>query len=140
MKERWIPTKALNEQIETADLDLLARCPLWASYGQIAKSEIDLLVECPRSREWRAGRLATVSDVRIRGETIRLGQLLKLAGVVGGGGEAKERLARGDVAVNGARETRRGRQLHPGDVVAVDDRELRLMGSHADNDADGVEA
>ncbi|HEX8743625.1 MAG TPA: RNA-binding S4 domain-containing protein [Thermoleophilaceae bacterium] len=66
-------------------------------------------------------------DVPIRGEMIRLGQLLKLAGVVDGGGEAKELLADGGVSVNGAPETRRGRQLHPGDVVRVGDGlELRV--------------
>jgi ribosome-associated protein len=66
-------------------------------------------------------------EVPIRGEMIRLGQLLKLAGVVGGGGEAKELLASGAVSVNGAAETRRGRQLGDGDVVRVGDVELRVV-------------
>lgn len=48
---------------------------------------------------------------------IRLGQLLKLAGLVDSGGEAKAVLAQGKVTVNGAAETRRGAQLRPGDVV-----------------------
>jgi ribosome-associated protein len=65
-------------------------------------------------------------DIVIRGDTIRLGQLLKLAGVVGGGGEAKALLATGGVLVNGDPETRRGRQLHPGDEVRVGDETLRL--------------
>ena len=59
-------------------------------------------------------------DVPIRGETIRLGQLLKLADVASGGGEAKALLAEELVTVNGEIETRRGRQLHPGDVVVVE--------------------
>ena len=57
-------------------------------------------------------------DVEIRGEMIRLGQLLKLAGMADSGGEAKELLADGAVQVNGEVEARRGRQLHDGDVVA----------------------
>ena len=65
-------------------------------------------------------------DIEIRGDTIRLGQLLKLAGVVGGGGEAKALLADGGVLVNGEPETRRGRQLGVGDVVAVEGEELRV--------------
>lgn len=65
-------------------------------------------------------------DVPIRGEMIRLGQLLKLAGVVGGGGEVKEFLVHETVLVNGEPDNRRGRQLHPGDVVAVAGEELRL--------------
>ena len=67
------------------------------------------------------------TDLPIRGEMIRLGQLLKLAGVAGGGGEAKELLAAGEVTVNGEVEERRGRQLRDGDVVRVGDDELRVV-------------
>jgi ribosome-associated protein len=65
-------------------------------------------------------------EVPIRGEMIRLGQLLKLAGVVGGGGDAKAFLAEEPVLVNGEPDNRRGRQLHPGDTVLVAGEELRL--------------
>ena len=65
-------------------------------------------------------------DIQIRDDVIRLGQLLKLAGIVGGGGEAKALLADGQVLVNGEPETRRGRQLVAGDVVAVEGEELRV--------------
>ena len=58
---------------------------------------------------------------------IRLGQLLKLAGVVGGGGEVKDFLAAETVLVNGEPDNRRGRQLHPGDVVAVGDEKLQIV-------------
>jgi ribosome-associated protein len=58
---------------------------------------------------------------------IRLGQLLKLAGIVGSGGEAKALLAEGGVTVNGEPEARRGRQLHPGDVLAAQGEEIRLV-------------
>jgi ribosome-associated protein len=67
-----------------------------------------------------------VRDVAIRGDMIRLGQLLKLAGVVDTGGELKALLAESDVLVNGELEDRRGRQLHRGDVVRVLDEELRV--------------
>jgi ribosome-associated protein len=63
-------------------------------------------------------------QIAIRGETIRLGQLLKLAGIVGSGAEARELLAAGTTLVNGEQETRRGRQLHPGDRVQLDAQEL----------------
>jgi ribosome-associated protein len=65
-------------------------------------------------------------DVPISGETIRLGQLLKLAGVAQSGSEAKALLASESISVNGERETRRGRQLHPGDTVRVDERDFRI--------------
>lgn len=60
-------------------------------------------------------------DVNIRDETIRLGQALKLAGLADSGGEARALIERGVVTVNGVVETRRGRQLHRGDVVIATD-------------------
>ena len=67
-----------------------------------------------------------MTEIKIRGDMIRLGQLLKLAGIVGSGGEIKALLATETVRVNGEPEVRRGRQLARGDVVAVGDRELRV--------------
>ncbi len=58
-------------------------------------------------------------DVEIREDMIRLGQLLKLSGLVDSGAEAKHVLGEGLVQVNGADEARRGRQLHDGDVVCL---------------------
>ena len=58
---------------------------------------------------------------------IRLGQLLKLSGVVDAGGEIKDLLAEAPVLVNGEPEDRRGRQLHPGDVVVAGGEEYRLV-------------
>ena len=65
-------------------------------------------------------------DVPINGDMIRLGQFLKLADLIDTGGEGKVLIASGDVTVNGEVDTRRGRQLHPGDVVAVLGREARV--------------
>ena len=59
-------------------------------------------------------------EVPIRDETIRLGQLLKLAGVVDDGAMAREVIERGLVLVNGEVDTRRGRQVRPGDVVTFE--------------------
>ena len=65
-------------------------------------------------------------DVAIRGEMIRLGQFLKLTGVVDGGGDAKALLARESVTVNGEPESRRGRQLREGDIIEVGDGRWRI--------------
>jgi ribosome-associated protein len=67
-----------------------------------------------------------VREVAIRDESIRLGQLLKLADLVEDGGEAKEVLLRELVQVNGEVETRRGRQLVPGDVVALAGKSVKI--------------
>ncbi|MBE7323580.1 RNA-binding S4 domain-containing protein [Nocardioides sp. Y6] len=73
-------------------------------------------------------------DVGIRDEVIRLGQFLKLASLVEHGGEAKERVAEGQVRVNGEVETRRGRQLRDGDVVELGGQAARVVhGEVTDN-------
>jgi ribosome-associated protein len=65
-------------------------------------------------------------DVPIRDESIRLGQLLKLAGVVDDGAMAREVIERGLVAVNGEVDTRRGRQVRPGDTVTYEGEVLNI--------------
>jgi ribosome-associated protein len=67
-----------------------------------------------------------VRDVPIREETIRLGQALKLSGLAASGGEARAMIEQGGVTVNGEPESRRGRQLRRGDVVAVGDDAVRI--------------
>jgi ribosome-associated protein len=67
-----------------------------------------------------------MDEIQISGDMIRLGQLLKLAGLAGSGAEGKALLATAGVFVNGEPELRRGRQLHPGDVVSACGRELRV--------------
>jgi ribosome-associated protein len=70
-------------------------------------------------------------EIAIRGDTIRLGQLLKLAGVVDSGSDVKALLATEPLLVNGQREARRGRQLRGGDVVRVGEHELRVLAAPA---------
>lgn len=65
-------------------------------------------------------------DVTIREDTIRLGQALKLSGLASSGGEARALIEQGDVTVNGEPETRRGRRLHRGDVVALGAERIRI--------------
>lgn len=55
---------------------------------------------------------------------MKLDQFLKFQGLAGTGGEAKLRIQRGDVLVNGETELRRGRQLQAGDRVLINGQEL----------------
>lgn len=57
--------------------------------------------------------------VQITTEFIKLDALLKFAGAVGTGGEAKEAIQSGDVTVNGEVCTMRGKKIRPGDVVEL---------------------
>jgi ribosome-associated protein len=65
-------------------------------------------------------------EVAVRDDGIRLGQFLKLAGLADTGADARVLLDLGEVEVNGAAESRRGRQLRPGDVVSVGDEQGRV--------------
>ena len=57
-----------------------------------------------------------MNEITIRDEFIKLGQALKLAGMVDSGLDAKTEIADGNVKVNGETETRRGKKLYDGDV------------------------
>lgn len=70
---------------------------------------------------------APIDDVPIGGEVIRLGQFLKFAGLLDSGGDVKEAIIDGFVTVNGEVDRRRGRQLHPGDVVGFEGRHIRVV-------------
>ncbi|WP_199712625.1 RNA-binding S4 domain-containing protein [Galactobacter caseinivorans] len=59
-----------------------------------------------------------IEDILLSEDGIRLGQLLKLMNAVEDGQEAKAVISDGLVQVNGDIETRRGCQLHAGDVIA----------------------
>ena len=79
-------------------------------------------------RTWgRLVRVPEIRDVPVRDDGIRLGQLLKLAGLVDAGSDVRPLLAEGVVTVGGRVELRRGRQLKKGDVVAVGDEKVRLV-------------
>jgi ribosome-associated protein len=68
----------------------------------------------------------TEREISIRDDTIRLGQLLKLAGLAESGGHARELIQDGAATVNGEVETRRGRQLRRGDLVDVHGEAVRI--------------
>ena len=55
-------------------------------------------------------------DIIIKDDFIKLGQAMKLAGIVGSGVDAKFLIQDGQVKVNGEVDTRRGKKLYPGDT------------------------
>lgn len=67
-----------------------------------------------------------MTDITITTEFIKLQDLLKLANLVGTGGEAKIFIQNGDVSVNGEVCTMRGKKIRPGDTVAFDGKELTV--------------
>ena len=66
-------------------------------------------------------------EITIRDEFIKLGQALKLAGVVEDGVEAKYAIQDGLVQVNGEVDTRRGRKVYEGDVITFEGQEIKVI-------------
>ena len=65
--------------------------------------------------------------ITIKDEFIKLGQALKLAGVVEDGVEAKYAIQDGLVQVNGEVDTRRGRKVYEGDVITFENQEIEVV-------------
>lgn len=68
-----------------------------------------------------------VDTIKLREEYIKLGQVLKAAGWVEDGVEAKLVIQDGQVQVNGDTDTRRGRKLYDGDVVSFQGRQIKVI-------------
>ena len=68
-----------------------------------------------------------METIKIKDEYIKLGQALKLAGLVGSGVEAKILIQDGLVTVNGEVEERRGRKLYQGDVFELEGNEVKVV-------------
>lgn len=66
-------------------------------------------------------------EIKIRDEFIKLGQALKLAGVVEDGVEAKYAIQDGLVRVNGEVDERRGRKVYEGDVISFQGEEIKVV-------------
>ena len=68
-----------------------------------------------------------MNQIKIKDEYIKLGQALKLAGMVGSGVEAKIMIQDGQVLVNGEVELQRGKKLHPGDIFSFNGEEAQIQ-------------
>ena len=66
-------------------------------------------------------------EIKIRDEFIKLGQALKLAGVVEDGVEAKFVIQVGLVKVNGEVDERRGRKVYEGDVISFNGQDIKVI-------------
>lgn len=67
-----------------------------------------------------------METIKIRDEYIKLGQALKLAGLVDSGVEAKIEIQEGFVKVNGEVEVQRGKKVYPGDVIEFDGQQVKV--------------
>ncbi|MCD7738821.1 MAG: RNA-binding S4 domain-containing protein [Lachnospiraceae bacterium] len=67
-----------------------------------------------------------MQKITIRDDYIKLGQALKLAGLVDSGLDAKIVIQNGHVSLNGNVETQRGKKVVPGDVVSFQGKEFTV--------------
>lgn len=68
------------------------------------------------------------NEIQIKDEYIKLGQAMKLAGLVDSGIEAKILIQDGQVLVNGEVDTRRGKKLVDGDTFSFQGNEVKVVG------------
>jgi len=70
-----------------------------------------------------------MKNIKISDGYIKLGQALKLAGLVSSGIEAKIVINNGEVKVNSEIDTRRGRKLYPGDIFEYKGQKTCVLGA-----------
>ncbi len=68
-----------------------------------------------------------METIRIRDDFIKLGQALKLAGLVESGVDAKIEIQEGYVKVNGEVELQRGKKIYPGDVITYNEQQIKVV-------------
>ena len=68
-----------------------------------------------------------MEEFKLKDEFIKLGQLLKATGRVESGVEAKIVIQDGEVKLNGAVETQRGKKVVAGDVVSFDGKQIKVL-------------
>lgn len=67
-----------------------------------------------------------MEKITIKDEFIKLGQAMKLAGLVDSGLDAKTVIRDGQVKVNGIVETQRGKKIVPGDTFTFEGRTVTV--------------
>ena len=72
-----------------------------------------------------------MDSIQIKDDFIKLGQALKLAGLVDSGVEEKEAIVSGKVKVNGVTELKRGKKIVDGDVVEYGSSKFSVSGKKA---------
>lgn len=76
--------------------------------------------------EMRRNEEKYMETIKLRDDYIKLGQALKLAGLVDSGVEAKEVIQNGLVSVNGEVDTRRGKKLYAGDIAEFRGEKIKI--------------
>lgn len=65
--------------------------------------------------------------MKIKDDYIKLGQVLKLGGIVNSGVEAKILINEGKIMVNGKTELQRGKKVVPGDIITYNNNQIKII-------------
>lgn len=68
-----------------------------------------------------------LKEITINSEFIKLDQFLKWAEVASTGGEAKTLIMDGEVKINNTVEFARGKKIHVGDIVEVQEKQFKVV-------------
>lgn len=68
-----------------------------------------------------------METIKIKDDFIKLGQALKLAGLVESGVDAKVEIQERFVKVNGKVEVQRGKKIRTGDVIEYDGQQIKVV-------------
>lgn len=68
-----------------------------------------------------------MQEIKLRDEYIKLGQALKVTGVVRTGSDAKFEIQSGKVKVNNKVELQRGKKLYEGDIVEYNGHIIKIV-------------
>ncbi len=67
-----------------------------------------------------------METIKIKDEFIKLGQAMKLAGLVESGVDAKFEIQEGNVKVDNETEVRRGRKVYPGSIIEFEGQQVKV--------------
>lgn len=67
-----------------------------------------------------------MKNIKIKDDSIKLGQAMKLGGMAASGVEAKIAIQDGKVKVNGEIQLQRGKKLHDGDIVSYNGETIQI--------------
>ena len=95
-------------------------------YARYAESNAAIQTKQQEHFRFKSLKREKMETLKLREDFIKLGQALKATGMVESGVEAKLVIQDGQVKVNGAVETQRGKKLVAGDLVEFEGKQIRI--------------
>lgn len=75
-----------------------------------------------------------MNEIIIRHQPVELYKILKFEGLVASGGEAKQLIAQGMIALNGQIETQKRKKINAGDKISFGDEDFLIVLEKSNNE------